>query len=132
MQIFERFNPYLTGAVLTGTAVWHAVINLQLFTDSVKEVELFLLNNQMAYKTRERRIRFGGEQRAIPSFSLLGAEAMVDIDVFTTEDMRTAPKNLTEGKLSERANFKQVAALMVSIDKLNPDVSDARPRLPSD
>ena len=32
----ERFNPYLTGSVLTGSAGKYADINLQLYTDNVK------------------------------------------------------------------------------------------------
>src|SRR5262245_21446964 len=43
MRAFERFNPYLTGPVLAGTAGPYSEIELQLFPDSAKDVELFLL-----------------------------------------------------------------------------------------
>lgn len=112
MRIFERFNPYLTGSVLNGAATRHSDINLQLFTDSAKEVELFLLNNQMPYKAGEKRLRVGDEQRVVPTFALPGAQAMVDIAVFSPEDLRAAPRSSAEGKSSDRATLKQVLALI--------------------
>src|SRR5471030_2538708 len=44
MEELQRFNPYLTGAVLNGTAGAHDDIHLQLFADSAKEVEIYLLS----------------------------------------------------------------------------------------
>jgi len=44
MARLERFEPHLVGAVLNGTATAHSDIQLHLFTDSAKEVELFLLD----------------------------------------------------------------------------------------
>ena len=44
MQRLDRFNPYLVGAVLNGTASKHSDIHLHLYTDNSKEVAIFLLN----------------------------------------------------------------------------------------
>lgn len=49
MKRFEQFNPHLTGAVLNGTATEHSDIHLQLFTDSAKDVEIFLLNEGIEF-----------------------------------------------------------------------------------
>ncbi|MEO8187534.1 MAG: hypothetical protein ABI580_09260 [Burkholderiaceae bacterium] len=43
MQTLQEFDPYLIGAVLNGTATEHSDINLQLFVDSAKDVELRLM-----------------------------------------------------------------------------------------
>src|SRR5262245_29843761 len=70
MQLLEQFNPYLTGPVLAGTAGPYAEIELQLFPESVKEVELFLLNRNLPYSTSEAR-RFSGDRaRAIAVLAL--------------------------------------------------------------
>ena len=50
MDIVQRFNPYLTGSVLDGTAGRYAEIDIQLFTDSAKDVEIFLLNSRIDYQ----------------------------------------------------------------------------------
>lgn len=47
VQVMERlapFNPHLVGAVLNGTATEHSNIELHLYTDSAKDVEMSLLN----------------------------------------------------------------------------------------
>jgi hypothetical protein len=38
MQLLERFNPYLTGGVLDGTAGKQSQTDIHLFADSAKEV----------------------------------------------------------------------------------------------
>ena len=44
LDLLADFNPYLTGSVLEGTAGEHSHIDILLFADSAKEVEIFLLN----------------------------------------------------------------------------------------
>jgi hypothetical protein len=50
MRSLERFNPYLTGPVLAGIAGPYAEIELQLFPESTKEVELFLIDRNLRYE----------------------------------------------------------------------------------
>ena len=44
LELLAPFHPYLTGSVLEGTAGEHSRIDILLFPDSAKEVEIFLLN----------------------------------------------------------------------------------------
>jgi hypothetical protein len=44
MTRLAQFNPHLVGAVLNGTATEHSDIELQLFTDSAKDVEVYLMD----------------------------------------------------------------------------------------
>jgi hypothetical protein len=44
MARLAQFNPHLVGAVLNGTATEHSDIELQLFTDSAKDVEVYLMD----------------------------------------------------------------------------------------
>ena len=55
MATMVRFNPYLTGSVLDGTAGRFAEIDIQLFPDSAKDVEIFLLSRNQPYETSEPR-----------------------------------------------------------------------------
>jgi hypothetical protein len=55
MQMFACFNPYLTGSVLDGTAGEHSAIDLLLFADSAKDVEIFLLDHNIAFEHVEPR-----------------------------------------------------------------------------
>src|SRR5262245_65012814 len=71
MQALERFHPYLTGPVLKGTAGPYAEIDLQLFPESSKEVELFLLERGIPFETREARRYSGDRVHAVGVLSLL-------------------------------------------------------------
>ncbi len=64
MRFFGKFDPYLTGGVLTGTAGEHSAVNVQLFAANEKEIELFLLNREIPYVvTEEPHFRHGREQK---------------------------------------------------------------------
>lgn len=71
METFADFHPHLSGSVLSGTAGRYASIELTLFTDSEKELELFLLNRSIPFEAAERRVNVGGESRALPVYKLL-------------------------------------------------------------
>lgn len=55
LDMLVDFRPYLTGSVLEGTAGKHSNIDILLFADSAKEVEIFLLNHGIDFKHAEPR-----------------------------------------------------------------------------
>lgn len=114
MNLLECFNPFLTGSVLSGTATRHSDINLQLFTDNAKEVELFLLNRNMPYETGEKRFRLNDEALPVPTFTLHGEEAEIKVAVFATDDLRKAAQYPLAGKALERARIRQLEALLAA------------------
>src|ERR1700733_4217390 len=64
MRYFEKFEPYLTGPVLKGSAGPHSAINVQLFTANEKELELFLLDRRISFTIEdEAGSRPGREHR---------------------------------------------------------------------
>lgn len=72
MRMLEPFHPYLTGSVLTGTAGEQSDINLVLFSDDAKAVMLFLLGRGVEFEDGERKVRIGGQQDTVPSYTLTG------------------------------------------------------------
>jgi hypothetical protein len=60
MEQLAQFEPHLVGAVLNGTATEHSDVHLHLFTDDVKEVEMFLLNAGFDFEVDEGDDRPGG------------------------------------------------------------------------
>lgn len=53
MRRLVQFNPHLVGAVLNGTATGHSGIHLNLYADSAKDVEIFLLNQSLSFDVRD-------------------------------------------------------------------------------
>jgi hypothetical protein len=112
MLALERFNPYLTGPVLKGTAGPYAEIELQLFPGSPKEVEIFLLEQGIPFSTHEGR-RFSGDRaHAMSVFSLAWEEARLKLAVFDPRDERLALKTSQAGKVLERAGPAEVGAML--------------------
>lgn len=54
MDLLAEFQPYLTGAVLDGTAGRYAGIELEVFADSAKDVEIALLSRGISYVPDEK------------------------------------------------------------------------------
>lgn len=100
MRLLERFNPYLSGPVLTGTAGKYSEIDLQLYTDSVKDVEFFLIDRRIPYRSGEIRAGWG----IVPVFILDHDGIMVNVAVYSENDLHALPNS--------RAKRSQVEALL--------------------
>jgi hypothetical protein len=112
MRALERFNPYLTGPVLKGIAGPYAEIELQLFPDSVKEVEIFLLDRNLSYDTREGRRYAGDRAHAVSVLSLTWDGAPLRLSIFDPRDERVALKSSQAGRVMDRAGIAEVGALV--------------------
>ena len=55
MQLLAGFNPYLTGGALDGTAGRYSAVEIDLFADSSKDVEIALLSNGISYDVMDNR-----------------------------------------------------------------------------
>ena len=72
MRMLEPFHPYLTGSVLNATAGEQSDINIMLFSDDAKAVLLFLLKHNLEFDDGEWRVRVGGREETVPSYTLTG------------------------------------------------------------
>ncbi len=88
MQLLQRFDPHLTGAVLDGTAGRYAQTEIHLFADSDKEVEIFLLNNKIPYRSEERYCHIGSERRKILVFVVDTENSVIRLSVFAPDGIR--------------------------------------------
>jgi hypothetical protein len=111
------FNPYLTGAVLGGTAGEHSDVHLQVFCDNPKEVAIYLLNANIQYDVSETR-HFAG-RGYVETLSFLwrpaderGAEPVgIHLALYETDDLRGAVRADARGRTA-RANLQAVQALL--------------------
>ena len=70
MRLLAEFHPYLTGSILSGTAGAQSDINLMLFSDDAKAVLLFLLKRNIEFEDGEWKVRVGGHEESVPSYTL--------------------------------------------------------------
>jgi hypothetical protein len=114
MQRLLKFDPHLSGSVLNGHAGRYAQIDIDLFTDSPKVVEYFLIESGMPFKGRERRLYVGEIARTVPNFELETEAAIFSITVFQEHDARTIVRATPGGKPIERIRPERLRAKIVS------------------
>ena len=124
MQLFAKFNPHLTGSVLDGSAGKFSQTNIHLFADSAKDVEMFLLNQQIPFESSEKSYRVSDKpskdkkekvRKTVPVFTLETELGLQKLSVFDVDDMRVAVKRVVDGSNAERLDIAGVQAILNSI-----------------
>ncbi len=111
MEALAPFSPYLTGSVLNGTAGEHDDIHLQLFAESAKEVEIFLLNKNVAIDISEAPHFKGPRHEPVEVVSFLWRKEGVHAELYELDDLRGALKPRADGRLL-RADTAAVRELL--------------------
>ena len=114
MRLLEQFNPYLTGAVLDGSAGRYAEAEIELFADSAKDVEIFLLNSGISFENadiRQNGVRPGPAQPEA-RLRLEGKETTLKLAIYPHSLERIHRRNPHSGEVAGRANLAAVARLL--------------------
>jgi hypothetical protein len=109
MHDLGEFQPYVTGAVLNGTAGEMSDIHLQLFADSAKDVEIFLLNKGVDITVTEATSNRQRVQAAENIHFYYNGE-VIHLAVYNRDDIRKMTR--ASGAVSERADMKELALLI--------------------
>jgi len=107
MQELAQFNPYLTGAVLNGTAGEHADIVIQLFVDNGKEVAIYLLNKGIEFDVSEAKQEPGRKQDPVETLSFVRDKEGIHLVLLAPDDVRR-----NSVKKSPRANSAALQELI--------------------
>lgn len=115
MREMTNFNPYLTGSVLNGNAGKYADVNLQLFTDNAKAVELFLIDRGIPYRAAQSRLYTGEELRTVPVFRISDGSVDIEITVLSPRELRLPLRTSMEGRAIERAKLELVEQMLAQM-----------------
>lgn len=108
MEIMQQFTPYLAGSVLDGTAGRYADIDIQLFADSAKDVEIFLLNRHIDYEHSTPR-----SDRAEAVFTVYADDTAINLVVYPPQDERVVFRT-RDGRVRPRARIDAVRRMLES------------------
>lgn len=106
LDLLADFRPYLTGSVLEGTAGEHSAIDILLFADSAKEVEIFLLNRGVDFMHAEAR-----NERVEAVLVMETDTASANLIVLPPQQERVSLK-YRDGRPRERARADALRALL--------------------
>ena len=104
MRLLEPFRPYLVGGALDGTAGRYSELDLELYPESAKEVEIFLINLDIPYEHRESRRPAPHAPEAVLSFDW--DDVPVRLSIYEGRTERAGRKG------GERARLAAVEALL--------------------
>jgi len=110
MRLLQAFNPHLTGRGAGGSAGPHDAVELLLYTDTPESVNWTLDAHGIPTVLGERRLRFGGEARAVvcPCYRFLAGERQVELIVLPERRLHQTP--LCQGQPLPRLGFSKVQA----------------------
>jgi hypothetical protein len=106
LELLAGFSPYLAGSVLDGTAGEHSHIDILLFADSAKEVEIFLLNRGIVFDHVEAR-----HERAEAVLVMETDTADANLVIFPPQMERVVLKH-RDGRPRERIRAEALKALL--------------------
>lgn len=106
MARFAGFRPYLTGSALSGLAGPHSDINLIVYSDDPKSVELFCLNAQIDYRLESRP----GEEADYPTLAFYADNNLVRLSVRPESNERATARGYDHPL--DRARIEQVQQLL--------------------
>lgn len=112
MELLTDFRPYLTGSVLEGTAGRYAEIDIELFADSSKDVEIMLLSNNISFEIAKSHHQ--GPESPESRLRLDWDGHPVILSVFPLQVERQQKRNSHTGKTHSRAKASTVADLLSS------------------
>ncbi len=110
MRRLEVFNPYLTGPVLDGIAGRYTEAEIELFADSAKEVEIFLLNRGIDFEHADTR--HGGPDSPEIRLRLDGEESSLLLSIYPRILERIHRRNPHTGRVAGRAGIDAVTVLL--------------------
>ena len=114
MRALTPFRPHLTGAVLKGFAGRYSDVDLQLFTDDAKSVELFLLNRGIPYTVTSVR-HFAGDQVRTTSVVTIDWDGVqTNLAIHPTNDERATITTSPGGRPMARAGIAALVQLIAA------------------
>lgn len=118
MREFEAHSPYLTGPVWKGTASRGAGVDINLFTDMEKQVEMSLLSRGIEYTTSERPHFNRSLSRKVTVFSFDFEGVTVNLMIYNRADERGAARPDASGQ-TDRGNLTAVELLIDEEEQKN-------------
>ena len=106
LKLVEPFNAYVAGAVLDGSAGRHAEIDIQLYPDSTKDVEIYLLNRRIEFSHTPPRT-----PRAETVLSLPIGDTVANLVIYPRDEERRVVRG-HDGRPRPRARLAELRRLL--------------------
>lgn len=98
MELFKNFNPHLVGQLTDGLIPKYPILQINLYTDNMKEIEYLLLNNKIKFDLKNKNISEKRTKkkslRSIPIFKIDGPYFPIELKILDENDFKLKKNNL--------------------------------------
>jgi len=98
MRRWEKYHPHLTGPAWNGTASREGVVDIELFVDDEKTIQIQLLGLGIPFETAERAHFNQALTRHITALTVEYDGFLVRLSLYRTDDLRGAVKADASGR----------------------------------
>lgn len=112
MQQLRRFEPRLSGSVVSGAVTEASHLQLHLFADQAELLDVFLLEHGVDFEQDERRYRYpNGREEALPLTRFEYDGLTVDAVVFPADELPRPPLSPLDHQPCARLTLAQAQQL---------------------
>ena len=109
MQLFQSFDPLLTGRIVHGTATAHTPITLHIFCDNPRVIATLLMDLDIDFDPSEKRLRVNNETHTdYPCFLFDFKKYKVELLVLPHKLQRQAPLSTENAKPMKRLSIQHL------------------------
>jgi hypothetical protein len=98
MELFKNFNPHLLGQLIDGLIPKYPILQINLYTDNMKEIEYLLLNNNIEFNLKDTNISEKRTKkkslRNIPIIKIEGRWFPIELKILDRYDFKLKKNNL--------------------------------------
>jgi len=98
MILFERYKPFISNQFLEGIITKYPIIEINLFTDDIKEIEYILLNQNIHFEIIDVNIHKKNAAKTLSIYKIDGYEFPIELKIFDTNKLKIQNKQILKAK----------------------------------
>jgi len=98
MTLFERYKPFISNQFLEGIVTKYPVIEINIFTDDVKEIEYILLNQNIHFEIVDVNILKKNTSKTLSIYKIDWNEFPIELKIFDVNELKVQNKQILKAR----------------------------------
>ena len=98
MTLFERYKPFISNQFLEGIITKYPIIEINLFTDDIKEIEYILLNQNIHFEIIDVNIHKKNASKTLSIYKIDSYEFPIELKIFDINELKIQNKQILKAR----------------------------------
>ena len=98
MILFESYKPFISNQFLEGIITKYPIIEINLFTDDIKEIEYILLNQNIHFEIIDVNIHKKNTSKTLSIYKIDGYEFPIELKIFDANELKIQNKQILKAR----------------------------------